>query len=393
MPAMPSARIAALLASAITVTLTASGAVLLPSTAQAATCANRGTNPAASTLRSYFDASARKYALPPHLLKVMAYKESTWRQFTSSGYTVVSPGGGIGIMQLTGATAEQFDVCRLYVDTAYNIDAGAAVLQQKYAYADSRTPGTPDRSLIENWYLAVRYYNGGGSGANAYADDVVAKLRTPPSTIAPYTTAITLTRPHAVYTGYVTPNPFTASAAGWTFYNSTGTAVVTRGSGSVHAWTSGSGGGSAGPVTIDFASYPTVRRGSTGVHVSALQQLLKDNGFFPYAVVDSFGPLTEDAVVRFQRSRLMYADGVVGPRTWTALLSAGSQPALRIGATGDSVSRLQRALTAALGRSVPIDGSFGPVTDAAVREYQSSRGLYVDGYVGAQTWSALQRGR
>jgi soluble lytic murein transglycosylase-like protein len=182
------------------VTLAASGAVLLPSTAQAATCANRGTNPAASTLRSYFDASARKYALPPHLLKVMAYKESTWRQFTSSGYTVVSPGGGIGIMQLTGATAEQFDVCRLYVDTAYNIDAGAAVLQQKYAYADSRTPGTPDRSLIENWYLAVRYYNGGGSGANAYADDVVAKLRTPPSTIAPYTTAITLTRPHAVYT-------------------------------------------------------------------------------------------------------------------------------------------------------------------------------------------------
>ncbi len=89
----------------------------------------------------------------------------------------------------------------------------------------------------------------------------------------------------------------------------------------------------------------------------------------------------------------MYADGVVGARTWTALLSAGSRSALRVGSTGDPVSRLQRALTAALGRSVPIDGSFGPVTDAAVREYQSSRGLYVDGYVGEQTWSALQRGR
>jgi peptidoglycan hydrolase-like protein with peptidoglycan-binding domain len=196
-----------------------------------------------------------------------------------------------------------------------------------------------------------------------------------------------------VYSGYLTPNPFTASAAGWVFYNSTGTAVAARGSGSVHAWTSGGGGGSAGPVTIDFASYPTVRRGSTGAHVSAAQQLLKNNGFFPYDVVGSFGPVTEDAVLRFQRSRLMYADGVVGPRTWTALLSAGSQPALRVGATGDPVSRLQRALTAALGRSVPIDGSFGSVTVAAVRDYQSSRGLYVDGYVGEQTWSALQRGR
>ena len=51
------------------------------------------------------------------------------------------------------------------------------------------------------------------------------------------------------------------------------------------------------------------------------------------------------------------------------------------------------ALTAALGRSVPIDGTFGSVTEAAVRDYQSSRGLFVDGYVGEKTWSALQRGR
>jgi peptidoglycan hydrolase-like protein with peptidoglycan-binding domain len=28
-----------------------------------------------------------------------------------------------------------------------------------------------------------------------------------------------------------------------------------------------------------------------------------------------------------------------------------------------------------------------------VRDYQAGRGLYVDGYVGEQTWSALQRGR
>jgi peptidoglycan hydrolase-like protein with peptidoglycan-binding domain len=34
----------------------------------------------------------------------------------------------------------------------------------------------------------------------------------------------------------------------------------------------------------------------------------------------------------------------------------------------------------------PIDGMFGPVTEAAVRAYQGDRGVPVDGIVGDLTW-------
>src|SRR5262249_43067634 len=71
---------------------------------------------------------------------------------------------------------------------------------------------------------------------------------------------------------------------------------------------------------------------------------------------------------------------------------AGYRPVLATGSTGLDVQRLQRALTAALGRTVPVDGSFGSVTDQAVRDYQSSRGLAVDGTVRTATWSALPAG-
>jgi peptidoglycan hydrolase-like protein with peptidoglycan-binding domain len=38
---------------------------------------------------------------------------------------------------------------------------------------------------------------------------------------------------------------------------------------------------------------------------------------------------------------------------------------------------------------VAVDGIFGPITDRAVRAFQQSRNLQVDGIVGDQTWAAL----
>lgn len=65
---------------------------------------------------------------------------------------------------------------------------------------------------------------------------------------------------------------------------------------------------------------------------------------------------------------------------------------LKKGSEGEQVKALQRLLHAMgyeLGTKNPIDGSFGTKTDAAVRAYQKTKGLTVDGIVGAKTWTSL----
>lgn len=66
---------------------------------------------------------------------------------------------------------------------------------------------------------------------------------------------------------------------------------------------------------------------------------------------------------------------------------------LYIGSTGPQVSELQRRLKAAYksyAGHLPVDGDFGPLTDAAVREFQRRSRLTVDGIVGPQTAAALK---
>ncbi|MCY0865162.1 MAG: LysM peptidoglycan-binding domain-containing protein [Sulfobacillus sp.] len=58
------------------------------------------------------------------------------------------------------------------------------------------------------------------------------------------------------------------------------------------------------------------------------------------------------------------------------------------GATGSSVALLQTELTRA-GYPVPATGYFGPITENAVRSFQSAHGLVVDGWVGPATEAAL----
>lgn len=64
---------------------------------------------------------------------------------------------------------------------------------------------------------------------------------------------------------------------------------------------------------------PALREGATGPQVEALQRRLKERGFSPGQIDGTFGPGTEAAVLAFQRSEGLLADGVVGPRTARAL--------------------------------------------------------------------------
>ncbi|MBK7864682.1 MAG: peptidoglycan-binding protein [Archangiaceae bacterium] len=63
---------------------------------------------------------------------------------------------------------------------------------------------------------------------------------------------------------------------------------------------------------------------------------------------------------------------------------------LVIGARGQRVSELQQLLQGQGLYGARIDGRFGPVTNAAVREFQRAHGLKVDGWAGPKTMAALR---
>ncbi|MEU1837767.1 L,D-transpeptidase family protein [Micromonospora chersina] len=72
-------------------------------------------------------------------------------------------------------------------------------------------------------------------------------------------------------------------------------------------------------VTLAAASQPTLRQGSRGAAVSALQTRLTALRYDVGGVDGIFGPSTHHAVVAFQKVNGLDRDGIVGPLTWAAL--------------------------------------------------------------------------
>ncbi len=67
-------------------------------------------------------------------------------------------------------------------------------------------------------------------------------------------------------------------------------------------------------------------------------------------------------------------------------IDSGATPAemaFKLGSRGDAVAEIQRQL------GVAVDRFFGPVTQAAVLDFQARNGLDADGVVGPATWTAL----
>ncbi|MCG8381485.1 MAG: peptidoglycan-binding protein [Gammaproteobacteria bacterium] len=63
----------------------------------------------------------------------------------------------------------------------------------------------------------------------------------------------------------------------------------------------------------------SLKLGNQGPKVKRLQQELKIHGFNPGAIDGDFGPATEAALLNFQHSQGLIADGIAGPRTFKAL--------------------------------------------------------------------------
>ncbi len=77
--------------------------------------------------------------------------------------------------------------------------------------------------------------------------------------------------------------------------------------------------GSGGNGGKQEATYETLRKGSTGNAVKALQTRLKEKGFYNGTISGTYGTDTVDAVKAFQKSKNLFVDGIAGPNTQHAL--------------------------------------------------------------------------
>ncbi|MBP0016207.1 MAG: N-acetylmuramoyl-L-alanine amidase [Cyanobacteria bacterium SBLK] len=95
-------------------------------------------------------------------------------------------------------------------------------------------------------------------------------------------------------------------------------------------------------------------------------------------------PETRSAIARFHAIAGLPSLSAGGAATWKAIEEIFERPILRPShATGKAVRYLQFRVRSA------IDGVFGPNTAMAVKRYQQTHRLTVDGIVGSQTWSKL----
>lgn len=202
----------------------------------AAAGAGQAQNPPFSVIAQKLEAIARQKGIPSVLLKAIAFKESSWRQWDDQGNPLLSSSGShpaIGIMQIASYNdKDTATVQRLKNDIDFNIATGADLLNQKWNFVPKIGDG--ERNKLENWYFALWAYNNwsrlnnpnyltqsqGQSGqtaqtgqnaqtsqngqnpatggtsipGQAYQDKVIAICAQPPAPIAPYVTAVNITK-------------------------------------------------------------------------------------------------------------------------------------------------------------------------------------------------------
>jgi peptidoglycan hydrolase-like protein with peptidoglycan-binding domain len=182
------------------------------------------------------------------------------------------------------------------------------------------------------------------------------------------------------------------------------------------------------PAAPLAAPSSTLKRGSSGADVLGWQAVLRAQGYTAVVLDGVFGVGTEDATKSFQRSRSLTPDGIVGPATRAAVLTApvaiklslvpapapvaAAKPAppapapaaavtvtpgkwriMKRGSTGADVREWQTVLVRTPGLTLGIagaDGVFGATTEAQTKKWQSLHRLVADGIVGPGTVAALR---
>lgn len=146
------------------------------------------------------------------------------------------------------------------------------------------------------------------------------------------------------------------------------------------------GGASRSPV----GQYPTLSQGKTGAAVTRLQQRLRQLGYFKTNPTGNFGRITKDAVIAFQRSYRITANGIVNRQTWNALMGSSPTPG-RSSLSTQQVRELQVRLRQLGYLNADATGNVGPMTREAVIAFQRNNGLPVDGIANAQVLDSVRR--
>ena len=167
----------------------------------------------------------------------------------------------------------------------------------------------------------------------------------------------------------------------------------------------GIGLGTAEPAVSPTAE-PALKRGSTGARVTALQQKLKNLGYYTGSVDGDYGDGTVSAVKAFQSRNGLTADGVAGEATLKLIDSDSAKKAatpspkptatptptssaLRVGSTGAKVKSMQQRLKTLGYYTGSVDGTFGEGTRKALVAFQKANGLTADGVAGTATLNKL----
>lgn len=75
----------------------------------------------------------------------------------------------------------------------------------------------------------------------------------------------------------------------------------------------------AGVPDVDTSIKPTLKKGDRNEYVESWQTFLKAHAFYNGKIDGIFGDLTEQAVIRYQKS-LGWECGIIGEKTWASLL-------------------------------------------------------------------------
>ncbi len=137
---------------------------------------------------------------------------------------------------------------------------------------------------------------------------------------------------------------------------------------------------------IDCSHARTIYWGLRGNDVRAVQEKLRNWGYYKGSIDGVYGKDTYNAITYFQRSNGLKVDGVVGSQTKKAL---GITTGRKASTYDKTIETAQRKLKQWGYYRGAVDGIYGSQTYNAVVKFQRRNGLKADGVIGPQTRNAL----